>query len=239
MTGAVESPLVKVCGLTRVEDVVLSVELGAWAVGFVFAPSPRRVTAEQAVPLVAAARSAARARGGTGALAMGVFGDASPEAIVAVVETAGLDAVQLHEHEPGAPAVRAALGDRAREVLIVQAMPVPATGAVDLDLRAAVAAAREAADFLLFDTSSNGRSGGTGTPFPWALAYEAAGEGPFLVAGGVSPHNVRQALEATGAWGVDVSSGVESSPGVKDAKLLRALFAAVESVAPLSEGRRI
>ena len=230
MTGAAESPLVKVCGLTRTEDVVLAAELGAWALGFVFAPSPRRVTAEQVLPLVAAAREFPGRR----PLAVGVFGDATPEAIVAVVEAAELDAVQLHGSEPSARAVRTALGARARDVLIIQAIPVPAAGAVDANLRAAVATAREAADFLLFDTHSNRRFGGTGTPFPWALAHEVAGGEPFLVAGGIAPHNARQALEATGAWGVDVSSGVESSPGIKDGNLLRALFAAVPS-----EGRRI
>jgi phosphoribosylanthranilate isomerase len=227
--GAVETPLVKVCGLTRAEDVVLAAELGAWAVGFVFAPSPRRVTVEEVRPLVAAARELA----GRSPLAVGVFGDTTLEAIVAVVEAAELDAVQLHGEEPGASAVRAALGERARKVLILQAIPVPATGAVDADVRAAVATARGAADFLLFDTRSNGRFGGTGTPFPWAVAPEVAGEGPFLVAGGIAPHNVKQALAETGAWGVDVSSGVERSPGIKDDKLLRALFAAV-----LVEGRR-
>lgn len=180
---------------------------------------------------------------------MGVFGDTTPEAIVAVVEAADLDAVQLHGSEPGAGAVRAALGGLARKVLILQAIPVPATGAVDAHLRAAVADAREAADFLLFDTRSDGRFGGTGTPFPWTVARGAAGGELFLVAGGIAPHNIRQALEATGARGVDVSSGVESSPGVKDSKLLRALFAALPAHCgrgarlagdkELSEGRRI
>jgi phosphoribosylanthranilate isomerase len=248
VTGPPATPLVKICGLTRPEDVALAVALGAWAVGFVFAPSPRRVTADEARPLVAIARAAAppgasdRAQLGWNdrrPLTVGVFGDASPQAIVEAVDSAGLDAVQLHASEPGARAVRDALGDRAQQVIIIQAVAMPAAGAAPPDLHAAavmlqsaVAGAREAADLLLFDTRSGGQFGGTGTPFPWALAREAAAGAPFLVAGGISPHNARAALEASGAAGIDVSSGVERSPGVKDEGSLRALFA------ELSEGRR-
>ena len=104
-------PLVKVCGLTRPEDVILAVELGAWAVGFVFAPSPRQVTVEVARGLATAAREAARTSrspGGLprGPLTVGVFGDCSPEAIAEVVHAVGLDAVQLHGSRPDALALR-------------------------------------------------------------------------------------------------------------------------------------
>jgi len=221
--------LVKVCGLTRSEDVTLAAELGAWAVGFVFAPSPRRVTVERARPLVAAAQAAGR--GAT--LTVGVFGDSTAEAILDAVQAAGLDAVQLHGSAPGARAVRDALGHRAPQVLIIEAIPVRAAGSAAGELRAAVAAAREAADLLLFDSRAHGWFGGTGTPFPWALAREAAGGSPFLVAGGIGPRNAQEALDVSGAIGVDVSSGVESSPGVKNEGSLRALFGAVEGAASL------
>ena len=135
--------------------------------------------------------------------------------------------MQLHGPRPGAEAVRAALGGRASEVLIIQAVPVPDSGADPEGLFASVAATRQGADLLLFDTRSAGRFGGTGTPFPWHLAREAAGDIPFLVAGGIGPSNAAEALAASGAIGVDVSSGVESSPGVKDPDLLRALFATI------------
>jgi phosphoribosylanthranilate isomerase len=244
--------LIKVCGLTRPEDVVLAVELGAWAVGFVFAPSPRRVTVEQVRPLVTAAQAAGHAPGPTPAgcdaavhgesarppLTVGVFVDSTAEEIVAIAQAAGLDAVQLHGPEPGAQAVRDALGHRVPQVFIIQAIPVPAGGSAAAELRAAVAAARGAADLLLFDTRSDERFGGTGTAFPWALAREAAAGMPFLVAGGIGPRNAQKALEGSGAIGVDVSSAVERSPGVKDHGLLRALFAAVGSVAPPGAGAR-
>ena len=256
--------LIKVCGLTRPSDVTQAVELGAWAVGFVLAPSPRRVTVEQARALAAAARAArpggpepgpepGGATQGAASrlpLTVGVFVDATAGEIAATVGVAGLDAVQLHGPEPGARAVREALGDRARDVLIIQAVAVPATGAAAVGLRAVATAAREGAGMLLFDTRSGGRFGGTGTPFPWAVAREAAGGAPFLVAGGIGPHNVREALDTSGATGVDVSSGVESSPGVKDAGLLCALFAASvggaapgmrdqRAVSPAGGGRRV
>jgi phosphoribosylanthranilate isomerase len=241
VTGAVETPLVKVCGLTRLEDVALAVALGAWAVGFVFAPSPRRVTAEQARPLVLAAQAAGRdaaPRGGPARppLTVGVFVDSTAAEIAATVDAAGLDAVQLHGSEPGARAVRDALGDRAPHVMIIQVIPVQAGGSAAAELRVAVAAAGEAADLLLFDTRSEARFGGTGTAFPWTQAREAAGGRAFLVAGGIGPGNAREALAASGAIGIDVSSGVEDSPGVKDEGSLRALFAAVEIAAPLGAG---
>lgn len=244
-------PLVKICGLTRPQDVALAVELGAWAVGFVFAPSPRRVTGDAACRLVLAAREAAArqsearqalaeppARGRDrrepvlpgpvfhGPLAVGVFGDSSAEAIADMVDAVGLDAVQLHGARPDASLLREALAGRRLPALVIRAIPVPAGEADGAYLREAVAAARKGADLMVFDTRAGDRWGGTGRTFPWELAREAAGDSPYLVAGGVGPDNVRQALRTSGAWGVDVSSGVERSPGVKDGALLRALFAA-------------
>jgi len=246
---------VKICGLTRSEDVTLAVELGAWAVGFVLAPSPRRVTGDVARRLVRAAREAATrpgigdepAPGGDrrgpplsgplvrgplsrGPLMVGVFGDSAAEAIVDMVDAVGLDAVQLHGSLPDAAAVRDRLGGRSAGVLVIQAIPVPAAEASVADLRKRVAAAREGADLILFDTRAEGRWGGTGRTFAWGLAREAAGDSPYLVAGGIGPHNVREALDASGAWGVDVASGVEQSPGKKDEALLRALFASLAGV---------
>ena len=225
----------KVCGLTRREDVSLAAGLGAWAVGFVLAPSPRRVTAEQARELAEAARGpAVRDPRGRRPRAVGVFLDASAEEIADAVAAAALDGVQLHAPRPGAAAVRAALGERARDTLVIQTVPVPAEGTSFAALKEAVAFLRGGADLLLFDTSSGGRSGGTGVTFPWDLARQAAGGMPFLVAGGLGPQNVARALADSGAFGADVSSGVESAPGVKDHAALRALFAALEDP---SEGR--
>jgi phosphoribosylanthranilate isomerase len=156
---------------------------------------------------------------------VGVFGNTSVDAVMAAVDRIGLAGVQLHGETPDVASVRGALVGRKRTVLLIKVVAVPTVG-VDLDaIRGAVAGSREYVDLILFDTRSQGRSGGTGQTFPWELARDAAGGMPYLVAGGIGPHNVREALDSSGAWGVDVSSGVEATLGVKDPQLLRALFA--------------
>lgn len=228
-------PLVKICGLTRLEDVLLARALGAWAVGFVFAPSPRRVTPAAArglVELVAASNPvdpAARDPHSTlptpPPLTVGVFGDTPAEAIASVVEDVGLDVVQLHSPAgPGGDAVREALAGRGCSLLVIQAVPVPSEGIDPRALKSAASAARRQADIVLLDTSAFGRFGGTGTPFPWAMAREVE-EGPVLIAGGIHADNVTAALRESNAWGVDVSSGIERSPGIKDEAMMRRLFA--------------
>jgi len=235
MHHAPPAPLVKVCGLTREEDAALACELGAWGIGFVFAPSPRQVTAERVRRILDGLRSRP-------ALAVGVFAEESAEAIAQVVEEAGLDAVQLHggERGPRVAEVRQVLSaargqgiqeGRARAgeespwlPLVVKVISVPPGGAEDAELRLQIADAADA-DLLIFDTHVKGLAGGSGVPFAWPSVRESAGERPFLVAGGIGPHNACAALHACGAWGIDVGSGVESSPGKKDERSLRALFA--------------
>lgn len=259
-------PVVKICGLTRLEDVLLARALGAWALGFVFAPSPRRLTPAEARGLIDRAAAAPSPSGGPGApLAVGVFGDVTAGEVARVVRHVGLDAVQLHGRSgPAAAEVREALagwvcpralgGARgaagpaavagpargtgtppapalsAPELLIIQAVPVGPEEVSSGTLRAAIAAAGAEADLVLLDTRATGRLGGTGTTFPWRLAREAAEGAAFLVAGGIGPENVRAALEESTAWGVDVSSGVESKPGCKDAGLMGELVARVWDV---------
>jgi phosphoribosylanthranilate isomerase len=268
--------VVKICGLTRVEDVIMARGLGAWALGFVFAPSVRRLAPsaaraliDEAVRIASTAGPADVATGATeegeppevagssageGPLTVGVFGNVSADDIAQVVEQVGLDAVQLHgDAGPRARSVREALagwesplrlagrsgstgrstaGPRpvARGVLIIQAVPVAAEGCDHAALREKVEQARAEADLILLDTGTPARFGGTGAAFPWELARESAEGAPLLVAGGIGPGNVRVALERSSAWGVDVSSGVEASPGTKDVRLMERLFAQVAGV---------
>ncbi len=233
-------PAVKICGLTRAEDVRVAADAGAWAVGFVFAPSPRQVTAEQAEALVAEARRS-QSFFGAGALTVGVFGDGSAEEIARIVDTVGLDAVQLHGRLGATAAqVRGALAGSTRlvarrartieTVMVINAVAVELDGDDPEELRRRIATARAGADAVLLDSSSRGRFGGLGVPFPWDLPPGATDGGPFLVAGGISPDNACEALLRSGAWGVDVSSGVESSPGVKSAEAIRRLFEVVNDV---------
>jgi phosphoribosylanthranilate isomerase len=177
-------------------------------------------------------------------LIVGVFGDASADEIARTVATAGLDAVQLHGRSgAGAAEVRRALeratapvrlvrggASGAGSILMIKAVAID-SGEVDTDdLRRRIVAARAEADMVLLDTSSRGRFGGTGIAFPWDLAHDANDGAPFLIAGGISPDNAREALSRSGAWGVDVSSGVESSPGVKDAQSVRKLIEVVNDI---------
>ena len=235
---------IKVCGLTRADDVALSCELGAWAVGFVFAPSPRRVEPAEVPRLL---RGVLRRK----ALAVGVFVEENAGRIARIAYEAGLDAVQLHggERGPRVAEVRqalAALTDAAPDPapaslrartwppFVLATIPVSPSEEDASALSRMVAEAGDA-DMLLFDTRIAGCAGGSGVSFPWALTRQAAGNRPFLVAGGIGPANARAALLASGAWGVDVASGVESSPGEKDERSLRALFAALR---PQKEGTR-
>ncbi len=264
-------PAIKICGLTQAEDVRLAAGLGAWAVGLVFAPSPRRVEVEASRRLASEARAAPLPIGGGPPLVIGVFGDVPAEEVVAVAAEAGLDGVQLHGRwGPGAAAVRkveeaarttrtaaAAIAARperaavaevlappvrtatgpgagaappggwkgARSLIVIQAIPVPPEGADPGALaREAERARAQGADLVLLDTGTGVAFGGTGRGFPWEAAVEAARQAPLLVAGGIGPDNVVAALRRSGAWGVDVSSAIEISPGVKDAASMRLLF---------------
>jgi phosphoribosylanthranilate isomerase len=104
-------------------------------------------------------------------------------------------------------------------------VPVDADRSEAREIEEAVREAAEQADVILLDTSAGGRFGGTGMAFPWHLAREAAKGTPVLVAGGINPDNVAAAMRESGAWGVDVSSGIEHSPGIKDPELMGRLFA--------------
>jgi phosphoribosylanthranilate isomerase len=250
-------PVVKVCGLTRAEDACVAAEAGAWALGFVFAPSLRRVTAIQAHQVLREMERTlgwgptARIESAARPLAVGVFGDEPAEEIARVVRSAGLDAVQLHGTRGAEPEeVRLALAeceqtvgpgateaDMPARLLIIRAVAVALGEEDPASLRTRVLAAAGSADLVLLDTAAMGRFGGTGVAFPWELArgFADAGVGGgdearattgcrILVAGGIGPSNVQEALQRSAAWGVDVSSGVESSPGVKDAGLMRDLM---------------
>jgi phosphoribosylanthranilate isomerase len=197
---------VKICGVTRLEDALLATRLGADALGFNFWPRSKR-------HLPAADARAIVRRLPPYVTAVGVFVDASREEILRAVEQSGVNAVQLHGDEP--PALCASL-------------PVPVVKAIRVaDAHAlALLASYEVSGFLL-DAPGPGY-GGTGQTFDWAIAVEAAASVPVLLAGGLTPENVAEAIRVVRPWGVDVASGVESSPGVKDADKLRRFLAAAK-----------
>lgn len=188
---------VKICGITSEEDALLAVALGASAVGFVFAPSPRQVAPQVAADIVK--------RLPTDVISVGVFRDSAPQRVSDVAHAAGLSAVQLHGHEPP----EAAQWLKTRIPMVIQAF-----AAGDARVRRA---AEYGADAVLLDAPSPGSA----QVFDWSLACEVPSGQRVIVAGGLDPCNVQQAIAQTRCWGVDVSSGVEKSPGHKDPIRLR------------------
>jgi phosphoribosylanthranilate isomerase len=198
---------VKICGITRIEDAVVAADLGAFAVGFVFWPqSPRCVDAE-------AARAIADSLPDE-VLKVGVFVDQPIEDIQRIVTGAGLNVVQLHGSETAA---------------VIRAMPRPVFKAVAVDETFDVTRLRALPEdvTVLLDAHDPVRRGGTGRTIDWSLAADAAARRPVILSGGITPENIRPAIDAVRPFAVDVSSGVEASPGVKDHNRLRALFDAI------------
>jgi phosphoribosylanthranilate isomerase len=190
---------VKICGITNEDDALLAVAMGADAVGFVFAPSPRQVHAETVRDIVR--------RLPHDVLTVGVFRNERPERVVEVVNRTGLRGAQLHGGELPAE-VRAV---RERLPFVIQALP-----AGDARLSSA-GTGPGAADVVLVDSPEPG----SGTVFDWSQAEGAPDGVRLLLAGGLTPGNVEQAIRQVRPWGVDVSSGVEASPGRKDATKIR------------------
>lgn len=202
---------IKVCGMTRASDAKLAAELGAWAVGFVFHPaSPRYVTPQ------AAARIARELPAGIERV--GVFVDATAGAIRAVAGEVGLTLAQLHGDET--PELAASLGMR-----FVRA--VRPRNVADLG----VLSGFSKAELLLVDGYSSAARGGTGVPADRELAREAKRYGRLLLAGGLTPENVAGAIRDVQPDGVDVSSGVERAPGIKDEEKMRKFFEAARGAA--------
>jgi phosphoribosylanthranilate isomerase len=199
---------VKICGITRLEDALEAVRLGADALGFNFWPGSKRFIAP------AEARRIIRALPPL-ITAVGVFVDPTHDEAVAAAAVSGVQVLQLHGDESPEAC-------RAFQLPVVKALRVAGPEAL-----AEVARYRGLAGILL-DAASPGY-GGSGLTFDWSIAREAATRVPLLLAGGLVPENVGEAVRAVRPWAVDVASGVESSPGVKDPeKLARFIRAAKE-----------
>jgi len=207
---------VKICGITCVEDALRAAELGADALGFVFAQSPRQVTPEQAAEIAA--------RLPPFVSRVGVFVNESPQRIKEIVARCALGAVQLHGDEP------AEVLEELGRVVVVRALRL--RGEEDLELIDAWPQ-----PWVLIEPFSPEARGGTGKELDLNLAARACQRGKrIILAGGLSPENVGQAVRRVRPYAVDVSSGVEAAPGRKDPHKLARFFAAVREAdgAPLS-----
>ncbi len=209
---------VKICGTTNLEDAQLAIDAGADALGFVFAPSPRQVTAAQ-VAAITRHLPPELPR-------FGVFVNPGLEEVIAAVEEGGLSGVQMH----GASGL--ALADRLRARLAHAGAAHPSIiGVVHFEQDARIFAeslttAHHAFDAILIDSRTATAEGGTGIPFDWQAAQHVlaeSGKPPrLIVAGGLNPENVSDAIQQLRPWGVDVVTGVEACPGRKDSNKLRA-----------------
>src|SRR5581483_702557 len=203
---------IKICGITTPEDGVMAARAGADAIGLVFFPkSPRFVTSSAARAIAFAVPPFV--------LRVGVFVDATPEAIREAVEAGSLDVLQLHGHE--SPETFSSLPRRAIKAIRVGA---------GFDLAQALRYEGRAQGLLL-DTQSDRALGGTGETFDWSLVQEVRPQVSYLVlAGGLDSQNAARAIRAVRPDALDVSSGVESEPGRKDPEKVKAFIDAVRSV---------
>jgi phosphoribosylanthranilate isomerase len=216
-------PRVKICGITRLQDAELAVELGAWAIGMVFyEPSPRRCSMLEAGRIAAALRRKVEL--------CGVFVNAPLEQVAATSEELGLTMLQLHGDEGPSFCAEAARRTGAR---VTKAMQVIGPGDVQ-DVE------RFHVDYHLLDARSSAPEdqdlrGGTGEIFDWTLLVGRRSGVPLILSGGLRPENVASAIAATRPFAVDTASGTEIVAGRKDPARLRAFFAAVAGTAPTGE----
>jgi phosphoribosylanthranilate isomerase len=200
---------VKICGVTNLDDAAEAVRLGAWAVGLIhFAESPRFCKPDEAVRIAAAFRRKCEV--------VGVFVNPELDEVAKAVEDAGLTMVQLNGEE--GPAF---CGEVARKTGLKVIKAVHVASAADVH-----AAEAFRTDFHLFDRRGDGLWGGTGESFDWGLLGERRSEIPAIVAGGLRPENVAEAIRVTHPFAVDVASGVEAEPGRKDHAAMTAFFEA-------------
>jgi phosphoribosylanthranilate isomerase len=206
------APRVKICGITRPEDAELAASLGAWAIGLNFWKGSKR----RCDPAVAAGIARALRRR---VEPVGVFVNPTLDEVVRLVEGVGLTHVQLHGDE--GPSFCTAVTERTG-ARVIKALHI-GSGA---DIRDAE---RFHTDFHLLDAAARTAYGGTGRTWDWDLAAQRRSRVPLILSGGLTPENVAEGIAAVRPWAVDVASGVEASPGIKDPAKVEAFIAAAHA----------
>ena len=205
---------VKVCGLTRPADAQLAADLGAWALGVIFAPeSPRRLSLEAARSVMAVAPQAVER--------VGVFVNAGLAEITTAVEVCELSIVQLHGEE--SPGECREVGERCG-CRVIKSLRVSGPESIE-------SVVRFDTDYLLLDTYHPGKRGGTGKAFDWDLAAGLPGEmrsSRIILSGGLNTGNIGAALVAVSPFAVDISSGIERETGIKDEEQMKRLFQIID-----------
>jgi phosphoribosylanthranilate isomerase len=203
---------VKICGITNLDDAAEAVRLGAWAIGLIHHDeSPRHVEPAEATAIAAAFRRKCEV--------VGVFVNPELDRVARAVEDAGLTMVQLNGEE--GPSFCAEV---ARKTGVRVSKAVHVASAADIH-----AAEAFRTDFHLFDRRAHGLWGGTGQSFDWSLLSERRSQVPAIVAGGLRPENVAEAIAVAHPYAVDVASGVEAEPGRKDHATMSAFFEAAKA----------
>ena len=206
---------VKICGITDPEDARLAVELGAWALGLNFWPqSVRRCPPDAAEEIAASFRRSAEL--------VGVFVNATLDEVAAAADRYELNLVQLHGDE--GPAYCREVARRTGARVIKAARVRDAASVRDLEAFHT--------DYHLLDAAVPGQPGGTGQTFGWELAGAHRGQVPMILAGGMNPDNVAEAIRVTSPFAVDTASGTEREPGRKDPARMTAFFRAVKTTEP-------
>ena len=199
---------VKICGMTQLKDAVLAVEQGADAVGFIFyKKSPRSVNMKEVREIISKLPPSVDT--------VGVFVNESADQVNKVAEYCGLDLVQLHGEE--SPSYCRKIKRRGIKAVRVK------------DIQSIQQLEKYSVSGFLLDTYTENLDGGTGKVFDWNLAHPAKKMGPVILAGGLTPRNIRQAISQARPYGVDVCSGVEKSPGIKDPEKVRAFLNNIKS----------
>jgi phosphoribosylanthranilate isomerase len=202
---------VKFCGITNLDDAAEAVLLGAWAIGLIhYRESPRFCEPAEAVAISAAFRRKCEV--------VGVFVNPDLDEVASAVEDAGLTMVQLNGEEGPSFCAETA---RRTGVKVIKAIHV--SSAADIHAAEAIRT-----DFHLFDRRGKGLWGGSGESFDWSLLREHRSNVPAIVAGGLRPENVAEAIAVTHPYAVDVASGVEAEPGRKDHAAMTAFFEAAQ-----------
>ncbi len=204
-------PLVKICGITNPEDALFAAGLNVWALGFVFAKSPRKVSASEVKAIVKKLPPyVAR---------VGVFVNDNTANIKKIVESCSLDMVQLHGDE--SPEFCRGIKNFTK---VIKAFRV-------IDKESLKGFANYEADLYLLDAYSEEVYGGTGRTFNWEVVATAKGYGKnIILAGGLTPENITEAVRIAQPYAVDISSGVEKEPGKKDKKLLKELISKINEL---------
>ena len=200
---------IKICGITNPEDAQIASDLGADALGFVFAKgSPRIITPEAAGNIISKLPPFI--------VPVGVFVDSPVEEILSIIEYTRIQCVQLHGNESPFECMKI-------NIPVIKAFKVHEHFRADALISFKVSA-------YLLDTYVEGAAGGTGKTFNWNIAVEAKAYGKIILAGGLNPGNIRVAIRKVQPYGIDISSGVESVPGKKDKRKLQQLFTAIHSL---------